>query len=254
MYRKSLLNKFMRNKHTDSLLQNGSSDKQRISHLVTINGQELASESSEPSVQDNREALQEFFNNSALQTGQITTNSSMNIEISNARPATSNFEASDAVSSRLQCVEKSQNAQLPRINAIKEQRQDTVKIDSVAVKEEGSDAGSAFTGKRSRIEGQVAYSSNALSERLIFVESTDRKDGTQDAQKTVFYLSAENLAALDNGSSAADTMSQSKAGNFSVVAQTKNMPKLKTSSSLQPQRRKRDVKGAEKEDQNFSRM
>ena len=78
----------------------------------------------------------------------------------------------------------------------------------MAVKEEGSDAGSAFTGKRSRIEGQVAYSSNALSERLIFVESTDRKDGTQDAQKkTVFYLSAENLAALDNGSSAADTMS-----------------------------------------------
>ena len=34
----------------------------------------------------------------------------MNIEISNARPATSNFEASDAVSSRLQGVEKSQNA------------------------------------------------------------------------------------------------------------------------------------------------
>ena len=77
----------------------------------------------------------------------------------------------------------------------------------MAVKEEGSHAGSAFTGKRSRIENQVAYSSNALSERLIFVESTDRKDGTQDAQKTVFYLSAENLAALDNGSSAADTMS-----------------------------------------------
>ena len=68
MYRKSLLNKFMRNKHTDSLLQNGSSDKQGISHLVTINGQELASESSEPSYQDNKEALQEFFNNGALNT------------------------------------------------------------------------------------------------------------------------------------------------------------------------------------------
>ena len=110
MYRKSLLNKFMRNKHTDSLLQNGSSNKQRISHLVTINGQELASESSEPSVQDNKEALQEFFNNGALNTVQMTTNGSMTMEISNARPATSNFEAPDAVNSRAQGVERSQNA------------------------------------------------------------------------------------------------------------------------------------------------
>ena len=110
MYRKSLLNKFMRNKHTDSLLQNGSGEKQGISHLVTINGQELASESSEPSVQDNKEALQEFFNNGALNTVQMTKNGSMTIEISNARPATSNFEAPDAANSRAHCVEKSQNA------------------------------------------------------------------------------------------------------------------------------------------------
>ena len=67
MYRKSLLNKFMRNKHTDSLLQN-SSDKQSISHLVPINGQELVSESSEPSAQDNKEALQEFFNSGVIKT------------------------------------------------------------------------------------------------------------------------------------------------------------------------------------------
>ena len=80
-------------------------------------------------------------------------------------------------------------------------------MDSVAVKEDRSDAGSAFTRKRSRIESQAAYSSNAPSDRLIYLESTDKKDGAQDAQKTALYLSATNLAALDIGSSAADTMS-----------------------------------------------
>lgn len=76
-------------------------------------------------------------------------------------------------------------------------------MDSVAVKEERSDAGSAFTAKRSRFDSQVAYSSNAPSDRLINAEST----GHKDCEKFAFYLSASNLAALDIGSSAADTMS-----------------------------------------------
>ena len=118
MYRKSLLNKFMRNKHTDSLLQN-SSDKQSISHLVPINGQELVSESSEPSAQDNKEALQEFFNSGVIKTCQGTS-STITIEISNARPVTTSLEEPVEYRSRAQDVESAQKAPLSPIYTAKE--------------------------------------------------------------------------------------------------------------------------------------
>ena len=118
MYRKSLLNKFMRNKHTDSLLQN-SSDKQSISHLVPINGQELVSESSEPSAQDNKEALQEFFNSGVIKTCQGTS-STITIEISNARPVTTSLKEPVEYRSRAQDVESAQKAPLSPIYTAKE--------------------------------------------------------------------------------------------------------------------------------------
>lgn len=70
-----------------------------------------------------------------------------------------------------------------------------------------TDVGSAFTGKRSRNDRFADQSSNEPSDRLINAHSNGHKDGTQEDQKPACYLSATNLAALDNGSSAADTMS-----------------------------------------------